>query len=80
MVNRTAIARRAIPSVDRLLNLAAFATLLERYGRLPVIDVVRAVLTDERTRLGEQGTEVRGDDALAECCAEHLARSVKPSL
>lgn len=80
MVNRTAIARRAIPSVDRLLNLAAFATLLERYGRLPVIDVVRAVLADERTRLGEQGTEVRGDDALAECCAEHLARSVKPSL
>ena len=107
-----AMARRAIPSVDRLLGQDAFIALAARYGRVPVVETLRAVLADERARLGDHSSgkdadpasdpvtdaradsgidtrnnavgdphaAFRSDGALADLCAERLARSVAPSL
>jgi L-seryl-tRNA(Ser) seleniumtransferase len=38
-----------LPSVDRILGLAEVQPLIERYGRAPVVDVVRSLLNEVRS-------------------------------
>src|SRR5687767_10834184 len=50
VLNPTAAARRAIPSVDRLLNDSRCADLIARFGRPLVLETIRALLERERAR------------------------------
>ena len=51
MLNSTAAARRALPSIDRLLKLDAVTALIERHGRPLVVETLRAVLDNARAQL-----------------------------
>ncbi|MGZ5138620.1 MAG: hypothetical protein ACXWCX_12525, partial [Burkholderiales bacterium] len=44
MLNPPPAARRALPSVDRLLNQNDVADLVTRYGRSLVVETIRALL------------------------------------
>jgi L-seryl-tRNA(Ser) seleniumtransferase len=63
-----------IPSLDRLLNDAAFAPLLTKYARTQVTDTVRREL--ERLR----GSAVGGDLAVDALSAQAIARNVGAGL
>ncbi len=79
MLNPAASARRAIPSLDRLLQLEAVANLVARYGRPLVADTARAELARLRTALSRSNAAF--DEAgFVRACAEHLARETQPSL
>lgn len=83
MLNRGASARRAIPSLDRLLRLDAVGGLVARYGRPLVTEAARAELTAMRTALS--GAAAQDDSAFDEArfvhaCAARLARETQPSL
>jgi len=79
MLNPAASARRAIPSLDRLLQLEAVANLVARYGRPLVADTARAELARLRTALSR--SDATFDEAgFVRACAEHLARETQPSL
>lgn len=81
MLNTGAAARRALPSIDRLLNGARAAELVAHYGRTHVIETLRLLLDAERTRIAE-GTATSGFDesAFLERCATRLQRETQPSL
>lgn len=80
MLKADAVARRAIPSVDRVLNRAAVVELIARYGRPLVVETVRALLEEERA-LHYTSTGVAHDEqALAAECAERLRRATASSL
>ena len=51
MVNPAAAARRALPSVDRLLGSEAVAVLIAAHGRSRVTTFLRRALDVERERL-----------------------------
>src|SRR5687768_9429028 len=51
MLNSAGSARRAIPSLDRLLQLDAVADLVSRYGRPLVTETARAELAALRAAL-----------------------------
>jgi L-seryl-tRNA(Ser) seleniumtransferase len=79
MLNPAAAARRAIPSLDRLLQLGAVADLIARYGRPLVAEVARARLAELRSALARSPAEF--DEAgFVRDCAAHLARETQPSL
>ncbi len=83
MLNSAASARRAIPSLDRLLKLDAVAGLVARYGRPLVTEAARAELTELRAALVRR--TARSDSAFdearfARACAARLARQTQPSL
>jgi L-seryl-tRNA(Ser) seleniumtransferase len=83
MLNPAAAARRAIPSLDRLLQLGAIAELTTRYGRPLVTEAARAELAALRTALGRRhgGVQAGFDEArFVGACAERLARETRPSL
>src|SRR5262245_17288501 len=80
----TAVARDAqpanpagLPSVDKVLGLAEIQALIERYGRAPVVDSVRALLRDVRS--GASAPEWSGA-ALASRLDVVLERKSKPRL
>src|SRR5262245_13268703 len=80
----TAVARDAqpanpagLPSVDKVLGLAEIQALIERYGRAPVVDSVRALLRDVRS--GASAPEWSGA-ALALRLDVVLERKSKPRL
>ena len=74
-------ARRALPSVDRLLNHEAFAALISRYGRTLVLDTVRRLLDARRSAIAATATAASFDEsAFAASCGEALALEVRPSL
>jgi L-seryl-tRNA(Ser) seleniumtransferase len=68
--------RRALPSVNALLDLPGVESLLGRAPRVTVVDVVRAVI--ESARSGE--LVLNDDDAWVGAIAQALARVVRPSL
>ncbi len=79
MLNPAASARRAIPSLDRLLQLGAVADLVARYGRPLVADTARAELARLRAALSRSAAAF--DEAgFVRACAERLAREMQPSL
>ncbi|MGZ8202113.1 MAG: L-seryl-tRNA(Sec) selenium transferase [Burkholderiales bacterium] len=81
MLNPAAAARRALPSVDRLLGDSRLSPLLERYGRPLVLETLRALLEAERTARAQESAEPAFDEGafLARCEAE-LERETRLSL
>jgi L-seryl-tRNA(Ser) seleniumtransferase len=71
-----------IPSVDRLLNAAAFGPALARYGRTQVISVLRAHLDSLRKAAfaGELDSQSVSEAALAGEVEAKLALSARPAL
>ena len=82
MLNPAAAARRAIPSVDRLLKLDSTGALIAEYGRLLVVEVLRAELDTQRARLdSDAGADLNADSLIAACAARLRAAtgaSLKP--
>jgi L-seryl-tRNA(Ser) seleniumtransferase len=66
--------RAALPSVDRVLRGSGASTLIELHGRALVVDAVRSMLADYRSR--RQGASV---EAVLTDCGERLARMAQPS-
>ncbi len=66
------------PAVDRVLSWPSVAPLLERYGRQPVLDAVRALLAELRQQACH--AEDYGEAALVAQLDERLARSHAPRL
>ncbi len=81
MLNSAAAARRALPSIDRLLKLDAVVTLIERHGRPLVVETLRAVLDGQRAILaGDSEGIPPADDAVSEQCRARLHELSQPSL
>jgi L-seryl-tRNA(Ser) seleniumtransferase len=79
MLNPAASARRAIPSLDRLLKLAAVETLVGRHGRPLVTEIARDELARLRAGLARAAADF--DEAtFVRACAERLEREARPSL
>src|SRR5438874_13233087 len=66
--------RAALPSVDRVPRGSGASTLIELHGRALVVDAVRSMLADYRSR--RQGASV---EAVLTDCGERLARMAQPS-
>ncbi|MBI2509520.1 MAG: L-seryl-tRNA(Sec) selenium transferase [Betaproteobacteria bacterium] len=82
-MNPAASARRAIPSLDHLLKMAAVAELVARYGRPLVTEAARAELAQLRTALGRRSLSSGSgfdETQFARACAARLAREARPSL
>ncbi|MBI3043185.1 MAG: L-seryl-tRNA(Sec) selenium transferase [Betaproteobacteria bacterium] len=79
MLNPAASARRAIPSLDRLLKLDAAADLVARYGRPLVTDAARAELAGLRAALARSDAAF-DEGGFMRACAARLAREAQPSL
>jgi L-seryl-tRNA(Ser) seleniumtransferase len=79
MVNPPAAARRALPSVDRLLQQPRVASLIEQYGRPLVVETIRSVIDAQRAAIA-QDTPTIEEAALIERCADHLAAATRPSI
>ncbi len=75
-------ARRALPSVDKMMNTGAIAALVQQYGRPLVIDTVRACLSAQREALARPDAEpVEFDEpSFVGACAMRLAVETQPSL
>ena len=80
MLNSAATARRAIPSVDRLLRLAPVAALVAEHGRTLVVETVRAVLDEQRALLDDSRAVAPDEDSLVRACAARLRAAAQPSL
>jgi L-seryl-tRNA(Ser) seleniumtransferase len=79
MLNSTGSARRAIPSLDRLLQLDAVADLVSRYGRPLVTETARAELAALRAALARAGAPF-DEPGFVRACAARLEREARPSL
>ena len=79
MLNSASSARRAIPSLDRLLQLDAVAVLVGRYGRPLVAETARAELAALRAALARSGAAF-DERGFVRACAERLEREAQPSL
>ena len=81
MLNSAAAARRALPSIDRLLKLDAVAALIQTHGRPLVVETLRAVIDEQRSLLAKDAAlPPPDDDALAAQCAKQLRALAQPSL
>jgi len=80
MVNITAAARRALPSLDRLLGNPAVAGLLAAHGRIRVTDTLRRALEAERERLTDAKASPYDENRFLQSCATALEGSSAPSL
>jgi L-seryl-tRNA(Ser) seleniumtransferase len=81
MLNAGPAARRALPSVDRLLNDSRVAALVSRYGRTHVVDTVRALLDAQRSAFAGSANPAPFDDGVfLQACAAKLAHETEPSL
>ena len=79
MLNPAAAARRAIPSLDRLLKLAAVEDLVQRHGRPLVTEIARGELARLRAALALSPADF-DEGGFARACAARLARESQPSL
>ena len=81
MVTVDQAARRALPSVDRLLSSAPVATLIAQYGRMLTVDVIRDLLQVQRDKLAQGNDAFEFDEAafIAACRHEVIKRN-QPSL
>ncbi len=80
MLNPAAAARRAIPSVDRLLKLAAVGTLVAEYGHPLVVEVLRAVLDEQRALLDRHAAADLDENSLLAACGVRLRAATGASL
>src|SRR3954471_8008691 len=81
MLNSAAAARRALPSIDRLLKLDAVVALIDRHGRPLVVETLRAVLDAQRALLAKDSTaSALDDEAFAADCGARLKALNQPSL
>ena len=80
MLNAAPVARRAIPSVDRLLKLDAAGALIAEYGRPLVVETIRAVLDEQRALLKSKGTAALEEKSLITVCGTRLRAATRPSL
>jgi len=80
MVNAAAAARRALPSLDRLLGSPAVADLLAAYGRSRVTGLLRQALDAERERLTDADAAPYEETRFLLACAAALEKSSTPSL
>ena len=81
MLNPAAAARRALPSIDRLLNDSRVAELIARYGRPHVAHTLRALLEQERGALANSAAAAAFDEgSFLDACAVRLAHDTAPSL
>ena len=81
MVNPDPAARRALPSVDRLLSSGAVVALIARFGRALTTDTIRDLLQAQREKLVRNATSFEFDEArfIADC-ETSLAKQTQPSL
>jgi L-seryl-tRNA(Ser) seleniumtransferase len=80
MLSANAAARRALPSVDRLLKDERAGLLLTRYGRDLVLETLRTALDAERTRLAESSSPAFNEDAFFDACSARLEAETRPRL
>jgi len=80
MLKNPHAARRALPSLDRLLSLPDISPLLTAYGRSRVTRHLREALEAERARLAQDNATPFQESTLIEACAATLAQSTAPSL
>ncbi len=80
MVNTDTAARRALPSVDRLLGSPAVAALLAAWGRSRVTTILRLALEAERERLAQPDAGAYDETRFLQRCAAMLERGSAPSL
>jgi len=57
MVNPPVGARRALPSVDRLLQQTRVVELITQYGRPLVVESIRAVIDAQRAAMAQQANQ-----------------------
>ncbi len=69
-----------IPSVDRVLRLAAAEALIAAYGRPAVTDAVRAVLDRLRAAIGAGATPAADGDEMVRQVAAALEKAAQPTL
>ena len=79
MLNANDAARRALPSVDRLLQQPRVAALITQYGRPLVVEAIRSVIDAQRAAMA-QNAAVADEATLIERCAEQLAATMRPSM
>jgi L-seryl-tRNA(Ser) seleniumtransferase len=81
MLNSAAAARRALPSVDRLLRIEAIGELISRYGRPLVTETVRSLLEEQRTTFLDSAAAPAFDEAaFISTCGARLAAQSEASL
>ncbi|MGQ0524584.1 MAG: L-seryl-tRNA(Sec) selenium transferase [Betaproteobacteria bacterium] len=81
MLNPATTARRALPSVDRLLKQAAIRELVSRYGHALVVETLRVLLDEQRAAMAASSADSSFDEtALVAGCAARLAAQSQPSL
>jgi L-seryl-tRNA(Ser) seleniumtransferase len=80
MVNPAAAARRALPSLDRLLGSPAVAALTAAHGRSRVTGMLRRALDAERERLTDAEAPPYDENRFLQSCAAALEQSSAPSL
>jgi L-seryl-tRNA(Ser) seleniumtransferase len=80
MLKPEAAARRALPSVDRLLNSGALSALISRYGRPLVVETVRAVLDQQRSAGATEPSGGFDELSFAQSCSSRLDALMQPSL
>lgn len=78
----TAATPADIPSLDRLLNLAAVGALIERHGRTFVTATLRSLLDAHRStaKAGNLPRDALAPQAIATALADRLAFAVRPRL
>jgi L-seryl-tRNA(Ser) seleniumtransferase len=80
MVNSAAAARRALPSVDRLLGNTAVEQLIAAHGRTRVTENLRQALDAERIRLAQPDAAAYDETLFLQSCAAALTAGAAPSL
>ena len=81
MLTTGAAARRALPSIDRLLNDLRVEALIDRYGRPHVVQTLRARLDAQRGALAAAADTALFDvETFLDSCAAQLAQDTQPSL
>jgi L-seryl-tRNA(Ser) seleniumtransferase len=81
MVNPEPAARRALPSVDRLLSTAPVSALIAQYGRMLTVDVIRDLLQAQRDKLAQGNNAFEFDeDRFVSACRDEVAKRNAPSL
>src|SRR5688500_17130603 len=80
MLNAGSAARRALPSVDRLLSDSRVSALVERYGRPHVVQTLRALLDVRRGAFADDGGGAFDEGTFIADCAARLDVETRPSL
>ena len=80
MLSTGPAARRALPSIDRLLSDSRVEALVSRYGRPYVVETLRALLDVQRNALSDAASGGFDQVAFLEACEHRLVRETAPSL